>query len=139
MVSLRWVHSEEHRPQKQQSFWDRVLRAYICSQEVEPILSPLCTFPARGELASRECSDPETQVRLLFSLWCLSKAGPLRSAQAAEAAGTASFGAYICSQDVGLFCNPLCTGLARRELVSQECWHTLSDSQEEKGGNTIIP
>ena len=48
-------------------------------------LSPLCTFPARGELASRECSGPETQVRLLFSLWCLSKAGPLRSAQAAEA------------------------------------------------------
>ena len=28
---------------------------------------------------------------------------------------------YICSQEVGLFHSLLCTGLARRELVSQEC------------------
>ena len=48
-----------HRLQKQQSFWDRVLQAYICSQKVGLILSPLCTFPARRELASRECSDPQ--------------------------------------------------------------------------------
>ena len=42
-------------------------------------------FP-RGGLASRECSDPLAKVRLLFSLWCLSKVGPLSRAQAAEAA-----------------------------------------------------
>jgi hypothetical protein len=66
-VSLRWVHSGEHTPQKQQSSWDRVLWAYICSQEVEMILSPLCTFPARGEIASWECSDTKTQRSSLFS------------------------------------------------------------------------
>ena len=49
------VCSGEHRPQKQQNFRDRVLWAYICTQEVGMILSPLCTFPARGELASRKC------------------------------------------------------------------------------------
>jgi hypothetical protein len=48
--------------------WDRHLLAYICSQEVELILSLLCTFPARGELASRECSDPGTQGLWPFSL-----------------------------------------------------------------------
>jgi hypothetical protein len=41
---------------------------FILSQEAELILSPLCTFPARGELASRECSDPGMQVRSPFSL-----------------------------------------------------------------------
>jgi hypothetical protein len=39
------------------------LRAIILSQEVELILRPLCTFPARGKLAYRECSYPGTQVR----------------------------------------------------------------------------
>ena len=34
-----------------------------CTQEAELILSPLCTFPARGQLASGECSDPGTLVR----------------------------------------------------------------------------
>jgi hypothetical protein len=32
-----------------------VLWAYICSQGVLLILSPLCTFPAKGEFASRKC------------------------------------------------------------------------------------
>ena len=66
--SLRQVHSEAHRLQKQQKSWDWVLQAYICRQEVELIHSPLCTFPARGELASRECSHHRSQVRLPFSL-----------------------------------------------------------------------
>ena len=43
-VSLRLGHTVESMPQKQQSFWDRVLLpAYILSQEVELILSDLCT------------------------------------------------------------------------------------------------
>ena len=29
--------------------------------------------------------------------------------------------AYICNQEVGLFCSPLYTGLSRKELVSQDC------------------
>jgi hypothetical protein len=33
----------------------------------------------------------------------------------------------ICSQEVGLFHSPLYTDLARRELVSQVCWHGLTD------------
>ena len=53
--ALRRVHSGTHGPQEQQSNWDRLLWAYICTQEVELILSPLCTFPARGKLASRKC------------------------------------------------------------------------------------
>jgi hypothetical protein len=52
--SLRQVHSGVHRLQKQQNFWDRVLWAYICSQEVELIPSCLCTIPAREEPAYRE-------------------------------------------------------------------------------------
>jgi hypothetical protein len=39
--SLRWVHSGEHRPQKQESFWDRILQGYICNQEVSLIFSLL--------------------------------------------------------------------------------------------------
>ena len=30
-------------------------QALTCTQKVELILSPLYTFPARGELASRKC------------------------------------------------------------------------------------
>ena len=65
---------------------------------MELVLSLLCTFPARGELASRECSDPRTQVRSPFSFQELSKAHPLRSAQAAEAAeqlGQGPMGLYL--------------------------------------------
>jgi hypothetical protein len=51
------------RSQKQQSFLDRVPSAFIFSQEVWLMLSHLGTFPARGEFASRECSDPRTQER----------------------------------------------------------------------------
>ena len=35
--------------------------------------------------------------------------------------------APIWTQEVGLFHSPLYTGLARRELVSQECWHRLKE------------
>ena len=48
--------------------------------------APLCTLPARGMLASRVWPDPETQVKSSFSLCWLSKAGPLRKAQASQAA-----------------------------------------------------
>jgi hypothetical protein len=47
----KYNHAGEHSLQKQQSFWDRVLWAYICSQEVELTLSPLRSFPAREEPA----------------------------------------------------------------------------------------
>ena len=39
-------------------------------------------------------------------------------------------GAYLCSQEVGMFCSLLCTGHAKREQVSQECLYRLPASQE---------
>ena len=91
-------------------------RAFICSQEAE--LSPrlLCTFPARGESASREGSDPRTQVRLPS---CIQ--GSLRDQSTWRAAGCrsnrATFLAFIFSQDVELGSRPLCTFPARGELA----------------------
>ena len=49
--------------------------------------------------------------------------------RSSRATGT---GFYICTQSVELILSPLCTGLDRRELVSQELWQRLTDSQEEK-------
>jgi hypothetical protein len=66
----------------------------IHRQEEELILSPLCTFPARGEGSSRECSDPGTQRRPPFSLHCISKARLLRRAQATELLGQDPTGSY---------------------------------------------
>jgi hypothetical protein len=42
--------------------------AFILSQKVELIPSPLCTFPAREQLASREDVVPWAQARLLYYL-----------------------------------------------------------------------
>ena len=61
-VSLRQVHTGEHVGyRRNRDSWTGSLQSFILSQEVELILSPLCTFPDRGELAYRECSDPGTQ------------------------------------------------------------------------------
>jgi hypothetical protein len=82
-----------------------VLLANILSQEVEMILCPLCTFPSREKLASRECSDPWTQGRLQFSLQCLSKivsSGEHRP-QKKQSFWDTVLQAYICNQVVGLF------------------------------------
>jgi hypothetical protein len=114
--------------------WDWVLRAYICSREVGLILHPLRTFSAKGELVSRKCFDSETQGRSLFSLRWLSRAGPLRSSQATEAAE------QLVQGHTGLHLHPG-GGAVRehsvhlscwRELVSQECCHRLTNSQEEQ-------
>ena len=67
----------------------------MLSQEVELILSPLCTFLARGELAFREYSDPGTQVRSPFSPLCLSKASLLRRALATELLGQGPTGLHL--------------------------------------------
>jgi hypothetical protein len=61
-VSLRRVCVGEHMGHRSnRAFWTGSLWAFILSQEAELILRPLCTFPAREELASREGSDPRTQ------------------------------------------------------------------------------
>ena len=52
--SRRQDHSGAHRPQKQQSSGDRVLRAYMCTQEVGLFHSPLCTVGTkRGQRKGR--------------------------------------------------------------------------------------
>jgi hypothetical protein len=83
--SLGRVYSGKHRPQKQQSFWDGVLKSCICTREAGLILSPQCTFGARGELASRKCLTLGLRWDHLFSFLWLSKAGLLRSIQPTEA------------------------------------------------------
>jgi hypothetical protein len=80
---------------ERKSFLHMVLQVFILSQEVELILNPLYTFPARGELASRECSDPGTQVRSPFSFQHLSKAGLLRRAQAMKLLGQVLKGLHL--------------------------------------------
>jgi hypothetical protein len=110
-TKLNYNHSGAHR----QSSWDRALQAYTCIQEVELFHSPLCTFPARGELASREFSDPRTQGRSQFSHQGHSKVEPLRRAQTTEVKSIWNkvLWAYIYIQKVGLFHSSLCH--------SQEC------------------
>jgi hypothetical protein len=44
------------------------LQSNVCIQEMELILGPLCIFPGREELASRECSDPQPQIISTISL-----------------------------------------------------------------------
>jgi hypothetical protein len=61
--SQRQDHSGAHRPQKWQSSRDMVLRVSISTQVVRLFPGPLFTFLATGELVSRECTDPWTQVR----------------------------------------------------------------------------
>ena len=80
---------------------------------MELILSPLCTFPARGELASRECFDPGTQGRSQLSLhvslrWLNSRGNRLQKQQRSW---DRVLRAYVCSQDMGLFCHPMFTSL----------------------------
>ena len=79
------------------------------NQEVKLMLSPLCTFPARGELHSTECSDPKTQGRSPFSLLCLSKAGSLRRAQTAETAEFLGQGSMVLHLQPRGGASPLCT------------------------------
>jgi hypothetical protein len=128
-VFLRWIHAGEHSPQKKQSLWNRVLLAYIRSQEVQLILSPLCTFPARGELAPRETQGLRWDLHFLSSV-------SLRRVHSGEH-----------RQQSFLYRVPSCLHLhsgggadpqscvhwsCQEKQVSQECWHRLTDSQEEQ-------
>ena len=66
------------------AFWTRFLRAFIFSQEAELRPRPLGTFPTRGESASREGSDPKTQVREPSLILGLSETSPHRRAHRPE-------------------------------------------------------
>ena len=60
--SLRPVYTGEHMGgRSNRASWTGSIWAFILSQETELRHRPLGTFPARGELASREGSDPRTQ------------------------------------------------------------------------------
>ena len=72
MGSLRPVYAREHVDlRNNKASWTRSFQAFILSQEAELRPRTLGTFPARGELASREGSDPRTQeVDLSSRLLC---------------------------------------------------------------------
>jgi hypothetical protein len=46
------------------------------------------------------------------------------------AAGTGFFQSAFCTHELRLFQSPLYPNSIRRELVSQECWHRLTDPLE---------
>jgi hypothetical protein len=77
--SRRQVHPGAHRTQKQQSSWDRVLGSYICTLALCTLSLPEESLPP-GRVWPWDSSD-----LTIFSRW-LSKAGPIRSSQATEAA-----------------------------------------------------
>jgi hypothetical protein len=114
--------------------WVTALAAILLSTEsLNPLKARVGSvqLPCQRRACLQECSDAGTQGRSAFSPQCLSKvvcSGEHRQ----QSFWHRVLQAYICSQEVGLFHRPLCTGLARRELVSQECWQRLTDSQEEQ-------
>ena len=64
--SLRPVYARDHMGgRSNRASWTGSLQAFIFSQEAELRPRPLGTFPARGELASREGSDP----RIRRGIW----------------------------------------------------------------------
>jgi hypothetical protein len=60
--SLRPVYTGEHEgSRRNRASWKWSHRAFILSQETDLRPRPLDTCPARGESASRDCSDPRNQ------------------------------------------------------------------------------
>jgi hypothetical protein len=57
-LSKTSLHRRAQGLQKQQSFLERIFQAFMFSQKAELSLRLLCTFLTRGELASRDFSDP---------------------------------------------------------------------------------
>jgi hypothetical protein len=97
------------------------------------MLNPLGTFPIRGELASRKCSDPRTHVRSPFSIWGLFEVQ--ESPQASEATELLGQGLFGSSSSVrrwswsSVLCAPFLPGeslppgsaLTPGTQYSQEC------------------
>jgi hypothetical protein len=78
-VSQRPVHAGEHVGcRSNRASWTCLLWAFILSKEAELSPRPLYTFSTRGELASREGSDPGTQARSPSSFPGLSQTSLLR-------------------------------------------------------------
>jgi hypothetical protein len=82
-------------------------------------------FLARGELASRKSSDPWDTGEITIFLSSISlrwvHAGEHRQQKQQSFSGTDLLWAFILCQVVELILTLLCTDLARREQVSQEC------------------
>jgi hypothetical protein len=77
--SLRPVYSREHMGgRNNRASWTGSLLTFILSQKAELRPRPLGIFPTRGKLASKEGSDPGTQVRSLFCTQGPSETSPHR-------------------------------------------------------------
>jgi hypothetical protein len=75
------VLAEKHMVHRSnRASWTGSLQAFILSQEAKLRHRPLGTFPARGGWASREGSDPGTQVRASSCIPSLSETSPCRRA-----------------------------------------------------------
>jgi hypothetical protein len=72
-----------------------VLQAFLLSEEVERILSPLSPSLPEESLPPGSALTPRTQVRWSFSLPCFSKAGLLRRAQSTELLGQDPMGLHL--------------------------------------------
>ena len=137
--SLTHAHSGQCRPSKWQSFWDRLPWGIHLHPKggtdphppclpflPEESLPPGCDLPSRHRWDHHFLSgDSLRQVQS-------GKHRPHKH----QSTWDMVLQAYICSQEVGLFQNPLCTGLDKRELVYQEHWHRFTDLQEEQEPGT---
>jgi hypothetical protein len=120
--------------------------AYIFSQEAELSSRTLCIVPTRGEMASKEGSDIRTRWKLLLvSLVsqrpvCTGEHMGLRKDRAHLTGSLQAFIFWILFQtSVHLLCKKrawlqrvLWPLRLRRELDSQDCWQTITESQEEQ-------
>jgi hypothetical protein len=80
-VSQRPVHTGECSGHKNsRGFWTGSLWAFIFSQEAQLRPRALATFASTREWASREGSEPRTQVRAPSCILGLSETSPLRRA-----------------------------------------------------------
>ena len=79
-------------PRSKRASWTGSFWAFILSQQAKLGPKPLGTFTARRESASREGSDPRTQVRAPSCIPGLSALESMQAAEAAELLGQGSFG-----------------------------------------------
>jgi hypothetical protein len=121
--SLRVQSAKESALRINKASWSEAFQAFILSQEAELRHRPLCTFPARGELASREGSELGTQARAPSCIPGVSETSLCRRAghRTNRASWTGTLWAFILSQEAELTSRPLCTFTARGELASREC------------------
>jgi hypothetical protein len=105
----------------------------ICTCELRLFHRPVCTGPTRRDLLSQECFYSWDQRWDSHFLSNNSVKWGLSAAQGAQDQWSSwDRILQVCTQSLG-YSRTLCTQVfARRQLVFQECWHRLTDPQEEQ-------